>query len=456
MRLQVEALKNNLNITYGDIFKYPTIKLMAKYLKEEFEHMEEHNEKDYDTYNELIKDNVLENLNNRRIAYTPIGDVLLTGVTGFLGAHILDSYLKQETGTIYCLIRGKNHTPAIERLQNVIHFYFKDKYDKYIGNRIKWIEGDITLDKLGLSNKQYNEIGGNITTVIHSAALVKHFGNPLEFEEINVKGTKRIIEFCQEFKIRLMHISTISVSGNNFAEGSFIENEINAEIDYGENKFYVGQNMENLYVKSKFDAEKEVLDAKLNGLEAYILRMGNLTSRFSEGKFQQNHLENAFVNRVKTFLQIGCVPDYMMQGYAEFTPIDYSGDAIIKIANHYDKKFSIMHLLNNKHLLLTRFYDILQELGVDLKIVSASEFENLIENMLKDESKSALLQGIIRDFNSEKKLVYDSNIKIKSDFTNEFLKRIGFEWPDIDKKYIKKYLEYLVEIGYLNIKLKEE
>ena len=286
--------------------------------------------------------------------------------------------------------------------------------------------------------------------------MVKHFGNPLEFEEINVKGTKRIIEFCQEFKIRLMHISTISVSGNNFAEGSFIENEINAEIDYGENKFYVGQNMENLYVKSKFDAEKEVLDAKLNGLEAYILRMGNLTSRFSEGKFQQNHLENAFVNRVKTFLQIGCVPDYMMQGYAEFTPIDYSGDAIIKIANHYDKKFSIMHLLNNKHLLLTRFYDILQELGVDLKIVSASEFENLIENMLKDESKSALLQGIIRDFNSEKKLVYDSNIKIKSDFTNEFLKRIGFEWPDIDKKYIKKYLEYLVEIGYLNIKLKEE
>lgn len=456
MRLQVEALKNNLNITYGDIFKYPTIQLMAKYLKDTDKKVERNDEKDYNKYDKLIKDNILENLEDRQIEYTPIGNVLLTGVTGFLGAHILDSYLKQQTGIIYCLIREKNHTPASERLQNVLHFYFKDKYDQYIGTRIKCVEGDITLDKLGLSNKQYKELGSDITTVIHSAALVKHFGNLQEFEEINVKGTKRIVEFCQELKKRLMHISTISVSGNNFAEGSYIENDIKEEIQYGENKFYVGQNLENLYVKSKFLAEKEVLDAISEGLEAYILRMGNLTSRYSEGKFQQNHLENAFVNRVKTFLQLRCVPEYMMGGYAEFTPIDYSGDAIIKIANHYDKKFSIMHLLNNKHLLLTRFYNILCKLGIDLKIVSSEEFEKLVNDMLQDEDKTTLLQGIIRDFNSEKKLIYESNIKIQSDFTKEFLKKIDFEWPDIDEKYIKKYLEYLIEIGYLNIKLKEE
>ena len=456
MRLQVEALKKNLNITYGDIFKYPTVQLMAKYLKDTDSKVELGIGQDYKKYDNIIKDNVLEELTNRTIGYTPIGDVLLTGVTGFLGAHILDSYLKQETGTIYCLIRGKNHTPALERLQNVLHFYFKDKYDRYIGKRIKCIEGDITLDKLGLSNKEYNELGSNVKTVIHSAALVKHFGNYREFEEINVKGTKRIIEFCQEFKTRLMHISTISVSGNNFAEGSYIENEIKEEIQYGENKFFVGQNLENLYVKSKFLAEKEVLDAITNGLEAYILRMGNLTSRFSEGKFQQNHIENAFVNRVKTFLQLGCIPEYMMEGYVEFTPIDYSGDAIIKIANHYDKEFSIMHLLNNKHLLLTKFYEILCQLGIKLKIVSSEEFEKMINDMLQDENKSDVLQGIIRDFNSEKKLIYESNIKIKSDFTKEFLKKIDFEWPDIDKKYIRKYLEYLIEIGYLNIKLKED
>ena len=53
----------------------------------------------------------------------------------------------------------------------------------------------------------------------------------------------------------------------------------------------------------------------LEGLEACILRMGNLTSRFSEGKFQQNHFENAFVNRFKSILQIGFAPNYLLDGY---------------------------------------------------------------------------------------------------------------------------------------------
>ena len=234
------------------------------------------------------------------------------------------------------------------------------------------------------------------------------------------------------------------------------ENNIKEDIYYGENNFYVGQNLENLYVRSKFLAEKEVLKGISEGLNAYILRMGNLTSRYSEGKFQQNHLENAFVGRIKTFLQIGCIPDYMTKGYVEFTPIDYSGDAIIKLANHYDKKFSIFHILNYKHLKLTEFYDILQKLGANVKIVSSDEFLKIVDELLKDKEKSNILQGIIRDFDSNRKLIYESNIKITENFTKDFLKKLDFEWPEIDINYIRKYLDYLIGIGYLNIKLKED
>ena len=43
--------------------------------------------------------------------------------------------------------------PARERLFNVLHFYFEDKYDMLVDDRIIVIEGDITLEKLGLSTK---------------------------------------------------------------------------------------------------------------------------------------------------------------------------------------------------------------------------------------------------------------------------------------------------------------
>ena len=122
---------------------------------------------------------------------------MLTGFTGFLGAHVLDSFIKQETGTIYCLIRSKNNMTAEERLKNVLHFYFNEKYDKYIGNRIKLVEGDITLNNLGLSDQEYTCLGKNIQSVIHCAELVKHFGTYKDFENINILGTQKIIELCQ-------------------------------------------------------------------------------------------------------------------------------------------------------------------------------------------------------------------------------------------------------------------
>ena len=38
-------------------------------------------------------------------------------------------------------------------------------------------------------------------------------------------------------------------------------------------------------------------------------------------------------------------------------------------------------------------------------------------------------------------LNYLSNIKIKCDYTISYLKKIGFEWPEIEDKYIIKYIE---------------
>ena len=181
--------------------------------------------------------------------------------------------------------------------------------------------------------------------------------------------------------------------------------------------------------------------------------MGNLTSRFTEGKFQQNHFENAFVNRFKSILQIGYAPDYLLNSYVEFTPIDFCGDAIIALGSHFNENFSVFHLLNEKHVTMDRLFTTLTGLGIPLKIVSSDEFVDILNTLLQDEEKKNYLEGIINDLNADKKLVYDSNIKIKSDFTTAILEKIGFEWPYIDTRYIHDYLKYLADIGYFNIKL---
>lgn len=450
MKVQVECISNNLSISYGDIFQFLTVENLAKHINsKESSHSKREYITDYEKYNSIIANNKITD--NIELEYTPIPNVLLTGFTGFLGAHVLDSFIKNETGNIYCLIRKKDNLSAEQRLMNVLHFYFGESYDGLIGKRIHLVEGDITLENLGLTDKEYEALGNKLTTVIHCAALVKHYGNYDTFKKINIDGTQKIVDLCERFNLRLLHISTISVSGNNLAEGSNIENYFGRDIMYDETNFYIGQNLKNFYVHSKFEAERIVLEAISRGVSACILRMGNLTSRFSEGKFQQNHFENAFVNRFKSFIQIGYIPDYMLSLYAEFTPIDYCGDAIIKIATHFNKNYNIFHLLNQNHVDLDKLYDIMNKLGIPLKLVNDNEFKKILDKLLKDSEKKTFLEGIINDLNSDKKLVYESEVKIKSDFSRVLLEKMGFSWPIIDERYLRNYFKYLADIGYFNI-----
>lgn len=450
MKLQIESISQNINITYSDIFNYPTVKELANSLNLSKKHYKT-SLQDFSKYDKLLVNN---NLNSEIVCeHTFVGNVLLTGVTGFLGAHILDSFIKKENGTIYCLIRGKNNMSAKERLFNVLHFYFENKYDALVDNRIIAIEGDVTLDNLGLDYNSYKKLGQDISTIIHSAALVKHYGIYKDFEEANVIGTKNIVNLAKEFNIKLLHISTISVSGNNLAEGSNIDNNFDEEKTFDESNFYIGQNLDNLYVRSKFEAERIVFDGIEHGVSACILRMGNLTSRYSEGKFQQNHFENAFVNRLKSFLQIGVFPKDLLDLYCEFTPIDCCGDAIINIASHFNKDYTVFHLLNEKHVYLDRLFNMFKEIGINIKLVSYSEFSDIIKELLNNPDKKQYISGIINDLTNDKKLVYKSEVKIESNFTKEFLYKTGFEWPYIDINYIKNYFKYLTDIGYFDIKL---
>ena len=89
----------------------------------------------------MLKNNNINNIKN--IKKYNVNNILLIGGTGYLGAHIINSFLTNETGNIYCLVRQKNNVIPIERLKNTLTFYFGDNFYQKYENRICIIEGDI-------------------------------------------------------------------------------------------------------------------------------------------------------------------------------------------------------------------------------------------------------------------------------------------------------------------------
>ena len=85
-----------------------------------------------------------------------------------------------------------------------------------------------------------------------------------------------------------------------------------------------------------------------------------------------------------------------------------------------------------------------------MNAVSDDDMSKILIEILNDDFKKETLSGIIHDIDSEKHLVYTSDVRVKSDFTEKYLEKLGFEWKSIDKEYILKYMNYFRKIGFIN------
>ena len=439
-----KAHNEGIYFNLQNVFDYPTVKELCECIENGDKQVVSFANVNFTGVNKVLEKNKTEYIT--ALQKTNVGNILLAGATGYLGIHILADFLDNDNGIAYCLVRGKDKIDSTKRLQDLLNFYFGDKYADM--HRIEAICADLQKDNFDLTDAEYGELLGKVDTVINCAASVKHYGSYKYFYEANVETTKRMIAFCKEADAKLIHTSTLSVSGNSFGDefnGVTSENELH----FYESSLYIEQPLENVYARSKFEAEKVVLDAMANGLPANIMRMGNLTNRLSDGVFQKNYESNAFLQRVKGVLELGMFPDYLMDLYAEFTPIDEAANAVMTITRHFSTEQTVFHINSIKVLYFDKLFKHFNDLGFKVDIVDGAIFTEALRKTAEQTGTAHIFETFINDMNENDQLNYDSNIRIENDFTVEYLKQLGFEWSDIGMDYLRKYVEYFKKIGYL-------
>ncbi|KAH8404100.1 hypothetical protein KR215_009787, partial [Drosophila sulfurigaster] len=157
---------------------------------------------------------------------TPITDfyagrnVFITGATGFVGVTIVEKLLRDvpNVGTLYLLMRakkGKNIQERLEELKkNSVFDRFKELQLESRLSKIVPIEGDVGLENLGISPKDRQTLIENVNVVFHSAATLDFFQSLKETTNINLRGTRRVVELCQQLtKLdALVHVSSAYVN----------------------------------------------------------------------------------------------------------------------------------------------------------------------------------------------------------------------------------------------------
>ncbi len=439
MSLNVELKKLTNNIEYQDIFRYPTIeeleqKILSKNNKPFLSKIQDLSE----SFNDILKNSIKL---SRIYKYHPKG-IVLTGVTGFLGIHLLEQFIKKYDGNIYCIIREEKTRTSKVKLHQKLNYYFGDKYDDLIDKRIFAVTGDITKPGFGLAQEEILNLANSCDVLINCAANVAHYGNYIDFYNTNVQGVKNSIEFCKSAKMKLYHISTMSVSGVKL-DYSYPVLKKQKNIKFNEDCLYVGQNLDNVYIYSKFQAELQVLEAINSGLDAYIMRMGNLMPRLKDGKFQQNISSNAFMNRIKSFCEIGYIPNYLLKELIEFTPIDVASRAIFKIVTHTNNKNRIFHLYNHNYVSAKKLINKAKSMKFNINILNENQFKANIQEILNNEEDKSKIEYILNDLNKDLHLDYKHDIISKSNFTVKYLRKTFFKWPKISNKYLSRFIKLL-------------
>lgn len=179
--------------------------------------------------------------------------ILVTGGTGFVGAHLLFKLLNEKQ-TVRAIYRNEKKFKTVKR---IFSYYSKDAETLF--NAIDWVEASLN-DIPALT-----EVFIDVTHVYHCAAFVSFEPDKFDLlQKTNIEGTANIVNLCLANSVKkICYISSIAAIGEpKPGETTTEETEWNPEAD------------NSVYAITKYGAELEIWRGTQEGLDAVIVNPG--------------------------------------------------------------------------------------------------------------------------------------------------------------------------------------
>jgi thioester reductase-like protein len=359
--------------------------------------------------------------------------VFLTGATGFVGARLVKKWLERSAATLTVLARSKVDTSGKARVNALLSRLLTGADGNALLRRVTILEGDLGRSQFGISDSDYNALAKSVTHIIHCGALVRFDSAIEDARRVNTGGTEEILALarrCPKLK-RLDYMSTAYVAGCR--TGVITEDELE-----------VGQQHNNAYEQSKFEAEC-LLSSAMTELPIVILRPTLIVCDSHSGELAPH---GAFTRMFRSYAQehlpfLPGLPDTPM----DLVPVDYVVEAVFAISRIDSASGRRFHLCagvgGQKTLadlvnLSDRYLNRKRP-----RILSPDEFERLRAQSLADPAASTeelfAELALYLPYLSSKKSFDDAN-------TRELLSPFDLKVPSLDA-YFGKMAEFVQNEG---------
>jgi thioester reductase-like protein len=149
--------------------------------------------------------------------------ILLTGSTGYIGAHIAANLLAQHPDSLNLLVRARDEQEARERLWRSLQLHMDfPVFEEFVNTRIHIFRGDLTDAQFGLAGDDYAQLVRSTDSIIHCAASLNRKSEK-SCLNVNLRGTLEVIQLAMRARDqhglrRFSHVSTVAVAGQRANE----------------------------------------------------------------------------------------------------------------------------------------------------------------------------------------------------------------------------------------------
>jgi amino acid adenylation domain-containing protein/thioester reductase-like protein len=369
-------------------------------------------------------------------------EILLTGATGFLGAHLLRELLAATDARVWCLVRAPDETEALSRIGQAAARY---ELPAPPAGRVMPLPGDLAKPGLGLSDAQFHDLGRDVDIIYHPGALVNFIYPYQELRSANVAGTREVIRLAGESRaIPVHYVSTTAVLAGLGVEGVHEVTE--------ETPLAYPEQLRMGYVETKYVAEELLRNAARAGLPVAIYRPLDIVGSVDTGAWSTTTEMCALI---RFMTDTGLAPDIDLP--LDYVPADVCAAAIRHISVTAEATGRTYHLASPEHALLGSLVGRLRDRGYRIDGVPFGDWviELARQAALDPSQPMAPFMPLFVDRGGASGLtvaeMYLAHVFPSYTRTNtkRALRGSGIAFPPVNGQLLDRNIDRLMESGYL-------
>ncbi|MFD7657747.1 amino acid adenylation domain-containing protein [Actinosynnema sp. NPDC059797] len=352
--------------------------------------------------------------------------VLLTGATGFLGAHLLGEVLERTDAEVHCLVRAETEAVALARIRANLRRAHLDVPEERLA-RVVPVVGDMSKPMLGLPEEDFDRLAESMDAIYHNGAVMNFVLTYQWMMPPHVGSTIDVLRLATRYATKPLHLmSTLGVFlGTNYDQQPV------SEADRPEDP----TGLDTGYHTTKWVADMMGVLARDRGVPVSIHRIAAIVGDVRTGTAKT---ESYLSRQISTCAHAGAVP--RSPDVIDMLPVDRLAAAIAGISTRPEQHGKDFHYYRADGLTYPDLGEVLTARGYPTRTLEYSDWRALMLES-PDSAFGPLAFGLTTTRRAHP--VFDCSA------TWAAARECGVEFPPADAEMIARHIDYLASAGVM-------